>query len=155
MAMLAAGVQAASMAMENINVFQELEVCCRRVEAYARRSHASSEGKRGTASAGPRVWCVSVREGVCTVPYAPAACRVCAPAQLESERIKLEKKRLELEEEHLFVALPAPAASSTGAARPRTLPHPCMPHVPASPCDSVRVLFRRAHVPAPVGAVQH
>ena len=101
MAMLAAGVQAASMAMENINVFQELEVCCRRVEAYARRSHASSEGKRGTASAGPRVWCVSVHEGVCTLPYTPAGCRVCALAKLESERIKLEKKRLELEEEHL------------------------------------------------------
>jgi hypothetical protein len=52
MAMLAAGVQAASMAMESINVFQELEVCCWRVEAYARRSHASSEGNGGLRALG-------------------------------------------------------------------------------------------------------
>lgn len=43
MAILAAGVKAASMAMENIHVLQELEVCCRRVEGYA-RSHGGDSG---------------------------------------------------------------------------------------------------------------
>jgi hypothetical protein len=106
-----------------------------------RSSHMSLErGKLGTASAGPRVWtCVSVHDGVCTVPYAPAACRVCAPAQLESERIMLEKKRLELEEEHLCVTLPAPAASSTGAGAPA---HPAAPMHATCACEPVRFCAR-------------
>ncbi len=52
MAMFAAAVQAANMAMENLNDGLELEVCCRRVESYARRSHASSEGTGGLRALG-------------------------------------------------------------------------------------------------------